>query len=174
MNCCLQRLNRWTRSVFKVSVIMQVAKWIGTCQTEAIDPIHIGIQPLGLFCNKQSSLAGLIMRAVVPLQDTFPHKRNPNFVCQAFKFLLPIEDNRSIRRAIKCCSTSARLHSWERQPIRAGLLPQRRRCGRKQERCSKRIKRKRLNLGSFDTYARLWMNLWKFNLTIYETLSSWH
>lgn len=25
--------------------------------------------------------------------------------------------------AIKCCSTLARLHSRERQPIRAGLLP---------------------------------------------------
>lgn len=25
--------------------------------------------------------------------------------------------------AIKCCSTLARLHSHERQPIRAGLLP---------------------------------------------------
>lgn len=36
-----------------------------------------------------------------------------------------MEDNRSMQIAIKCCSTLVRLHSWERQPIRAGLLPRR-------------------------------------------------
>lgn len=63
------------------------------------------------------------MRAAAILQDKFPHNRTLILSVRHFKFFLPMEDNRSIRTAIKCCSTLVRLHSWERQPIRAGLLP---------------------------------------------------
>lgn len=49
----LRCLNQWTRSAFKVSIIMQVVKTIGKCQAKTIQSAsHIGIRPVGLFCNK--------------------------------------------------------------------------------------------------------------------------
>lgn len=59
MSCHLRCSNQRTRSAFKVSVIMQVAKTIGKCQTKTIQSTsHISIQPLGLFCNKPEVVIG--------------------------------------------------------------------------------------------------------------------
>lgn len=128
MNCCLQWVNQPTRSASRVSVITQVAQRIGKCQTKTIQSTsRISITPLGLFCNKPAVVfvAGLIMRAAAIPPDKFPRNWTLILSVGHLNSFLPMEDNRGIPIAIKCCSTSVRLHSWERQPIRAGLLARR-------------------------------------------------
>lgn len=73
MNCRLQCLNQWARSMFQVSPIMQVAKRIDKCQTKTIQsPSHFSLW-VCFAISLQLSLAVLITRVAAILRDKFPH-----------------------------------------------------------------------------------------------------